>query len=765
MSREDLTPRAVERLLEVGAPLLDEPELTAVNGDRYELKGVLGRGGMGVVYEAWDTQLERTIALKVLSRGAGLTATAQQRFVREAKAAARLVHPHIASVYDATPEAIAMQRIDGDTLAARNPDDPRELAALVRDAALAIHFAHDQGIIHRDIKPANLMVEPGDRPHIYVMDFGVAKHRAVDASISVTESLVGTPAFMAPEQAAGGEVGPRTDVYGLGATLYACLSGRAPFADDDLYGLLRRVVEQEPPQLRQIAPAVDRDLATIVSKCMAKDPQDRYASALAVAGDLDRWLRREPIEARPPSLAYRARRYLSRRQGVIAASAAAAAIVILIAMPFLIHARARRAAAEGQQELAEGVLALSQRVNDALQDARSTRLAGVGHEGNSHAILEVAIGECRAFLEVTDAGHVWLFVGQLLREQGRYDDALDALDHAGRRVTDSPLLAHERGLVLAALYRSAVPIFGEQPPAQLESWRARGVRDLETALQRPPRIPTAQWLFAEGQLAWLRGDLQAAIGKHREVVEMDGAHQEAHLSLSRLYLLADREDLAVRHSVVATDLLRGHRPAYVARADPRASQVGPVDLERELLPLEGMRELLVDFNLLLQLEPGNAHTYGMRGQVQARQALRAIGRNAHPEALLALQRAIRELSSTLTLQPNYAPALINRGVCRAQLARVLSVSGEPTLATTALNSALADYDAAIAADPKLAIAWYDRALLRQRRSRLAQLAMAPGQARQETDRARADAAESLARAPLDHPWRWRFETLAEELEP
>ncbi len=354
-------------------------------------------------------------------------------------------------------------------------------------------------------------------------------------------------------------------------------------------------------------------------------------------------------------------------------------------------------------------------------------------------------------------------MGQLLREQGRYDDALDAFDHAGRRVADSRLLARERGLVLAALYRNAVPVFGEQPPAQLELWRTGGITDLEVALHRQPPAPTADWLFAEGQLAWLRGDLHTAIGKLREVVEMDGAHQEAHLSLSRLYLLADRVDLAMRHSVVATDLLRGHRPAYVARANPRASEVKPLDLERELLPLEGMRELLVDFNLLLQLRPGNAHTYGMRGQVQARQALRAIGRDAHPDALLALQLAIRELSSSLTLQPDSAPALINRGVCRTQLARVLSVSGETTLAATALNAALTDYDAAIAADPKLAVAWYDRALLRQRRARLAQLTMAPGQARQETDRARADVAESLARAPLDHPWRWRFEALGEEL--
>ena len=301
----DLTRRAVDRLLEVGAPLRDAPEPGLVDLERYEVRGVLGRGGMGVVYEAWDKDLERPIALKVLSQTGGLSPAARQRFLREAKAAARLVHPHIASVYDATPEAIAMQRIEGETLADRIFDDPRELAALIRDAALAIHFAHGEGIIHRDLKPANLMVEPGDRPHVYVMDFGVAKERSVDASISLTESVIGTPGFMAPEQAAGrlGDVGPPTDVYGLGATLYACLSGRPPFDDDDVYSILRRVCEEEPRPLREIARRVDADLATVVAKCMAKDPQRRYGSALALASDLDRWLRGEPIQARPPSLA------------------------------------------------------------------------------------------------------------------------------------------------------------------------------------------------------------------------------------------------------------------------------------------------------------------------------------------------------------------------------------------------------------------------------------------------------------------------------
>jgi len=760
----DLPPHALRRLLDAAAPLRERPHLGALDEDRYEIRREIGRGGTSVVYEAWDLELQRWIALKVLHLPLGLSDEARGRFSREAKAAARLVHPHIAAVYDATPEAIAMQRVQGETLAACGVRDPRALAALMRDAALAIHYAHGEGVVHRDLKPANLMVERGERPHVFVMDFGLAKELAVDASVSLSGSVVGTPAFMAPEQAAGRSeaIGLRTDVYGLGVTLWAALAGRPPFRDDDVVRLLRRVVEEEPPPLSGVA-RVDRDLATIVAKCMEKEPSRRYASALEVASDLDRWLRGEPVHARAPSVAYRLRRYLSRRQGVVVASLVAALLAGLVALPFVIHARASRSSAEAQRRIGERVFALSERVNQALRDARAMRGAGVGRERDAHAILEAAIADCRALLEETELAHVRYFLGRLLREQGRDDEALAAFDRAAAQGAEIPALPLDRGLVLASLWRDGLPVGDEPPLPELEAWRERALVDLRLALAVEPEVLTAGRVFAEGMLAWLEGDLDGAVAKLREATEMDYNLQEAHLSLARLYLDVGRDDLAMHHSIVASDLLRGNLRAYGAPMSiaPVVDAAGdPLD---EWLALEGMDELLVDFYALFQLEPTECHAYGLRAQARLRQAARALVRGAVPVARDELETAERELDGALTLEPASVPALVGRGVCRALLGRI-TADRDPSRAAEALAGALADYDAALAAHPDSAIALYDRALLREHRARLAEPLRRPGMASDERRAALADAARAAGQVPRSSPWRERLAARAEALE-
>lgn len=255
---------------------------------RYELLERIGVGGMGEVWKARDPDLGRRVAVKLLKNVEGDDLA---RFRREARTAASLSHPNIAAVYEAADGFIAMQLVEGENLDAR-PRDPREAAELVRQAAIAVHHAHVEGIVHRDLKPANIMVQDG---RAYVMDFGLAKLLNVQSSLSHTGLVVGTPIFMAPEQARGETVGIATDVYSLGATLYALVAGCPPFVGDTPYEIIRRVIEDEPPPLRG-----DAQLASIVHKCLDKEASRRYATALDLAQDLERWLEGRPVRAKRP---------------------------------------------------------------------------------------------------------------------------------------------------------------------------------------------------------------------------------------------------------------------------------------------------------------------------------------------------------------------------------------------------------------------------------------------------------------------------------
>lgn len=279
--------------------------------EKYQRAEKLGAGGMGEVWKAWDPELRRWVALKLLKEE---DPELLARFRREAEMSARLSHPHIAAVYEAGDRYIAMQLIPGRTLDQMPGNDPRRIVTVIRQVALAIHYAHEQGIIHRDLKPANIMVT--DDGHAYVMDFGLAKTTA--SSFSMSGAILGTPNYMSPEQARGERrIDPRTDLYSLGATLYELLSGHPPLYDEQIHRLLARIITEEPPPLRR----VDPELSTIVMKCLEKEPGRRYRTADELARDLDRWLRGEPIRAHPPSAFYRFGK-LVRRQRVMIATAA-----------------------------------------------------------------------------------------------------------------------------------------------------------------------------------------------------------------------------------------------------------------------------------------------------------------------------------------------------------------------------------------------------------------------------------------------------------
>ncbi len=278
--------------------------LPASFGD-YELLEEVGRGGMGVVYRAYQKSLDRMVAVKMLLRRDLATASDLARFRSEAEAAARLEHPGIVSIFEVGEcgghPFYSMRFIEGTTLAkvlAAGPMAPRDAASILARVAEAVDVAHHRGVLHRDLKPSNILIDAAGAPH--VSDFGLAKRIEGDRDVTHTGAILGTPCYMSPEQAAGsrGDVGPVSDVWSLGAILYQTLTGRPPFQASNPMDTLLAVLESDPPVPRSLAPGVDRDLEMIALKSLQK-PQDlRYASAAALAADLRAFLAGEPVAAR-----------------------------------------------------------------------------------------------------------------------------------------------------------------------------------------------------------------------------------------------------------------------------------------------------------------------------------------------------------------------------------------------------------------------------------------------------------------------------------
>src|SRR6266536_2538880 len=316
-------------LLETGLGPADPERETNVNlasssmlmdfGD-YELLEQIGRGGQGVVFRARQKSLNRTVALKVISLGQWASKAHLKRFRLEAEAAARLEHPGIVPIHEVGERDgqcyFSMKSVEGgqlDEVARRAPMPIRQAVELIAKVARTVHYAHEHGILHRDIKPGNILLDQKGEPHL--TDFGLARLIETESTVTRTLEVLGTPSYMAPEQAMGNNaaVSNATDVYGLGAVLYQLLTGHPPFAGGTTYETIKLLEDTEPRPPRLLNPKVDRDLSTICLKCLEKDPKRRYSSALALAEDLERWLKHEPIRARHTGVFARGGKWVRRK--------------------------------------------------------------------------------------------------------------------------------------------------------------------------------------------------------------------------------------------------------------------------------------------------------------------------------------------------------------------------------------------------------------------------------------------------------------------
>ena len=368
----------------------------------YELLQEIARGGMGVVYKARQSRLNRLVALKMILSGQLASEDDVQRFYIEAEAAASLEHPGIVPIFEIGEHEgqhfFSMGFIDGaglDVQVKEGPMAPREAAALTQQVCEAIAYAHSQNVIHRDLKPANVLIDGTGQAK--VTDFGLAKKTDGDSDLTGTGQILGTPGYMPPEQASGetDTIGPAADIYSLGAILYALLTGRPPFQSANVMDTLLAVLEQEPVAPRQLNPALDQDLETICLKCLQKDAGRRYGTTDEVVAELGRYLNGEPIHARPISKLERGWRWCKRKPALAGLGALAAVMLLtfgiggpLVAM----QQSALRTEADEERQLAETAQEESEKQTQLAEEARLETRRRMAHANVINGTQLVAEG-------------------------------------------------------------------------------------------------------------------------------------------------------------------------------------------------------------------------------------------------------------------------------------------------------------------------------------------------------------------------------------
>ena len=558
-------------MLETALGWLDDDDVDLANaktappmrefGD-YELLEEIGRGGQAVVYRARQKSLNRTVALKLIGLGQWSSTPHLKRFRHEAEASASLEHPQIVPIYEIGERDgfcyFSMQFIEGgrlDQILKREPLSPRRAVELLVKIARTVQFAHAHGILHRDIKPGNILLDRNGEPHL--TDFGLARLVEAESTVTRTLEVLGTPSYMAPEQAVGNNtaVSCAADVYGLGAVLYELLTGHPPFAGGTTYETIKLLLDTEPRQLRLWNPKIDRDLSTICLKCLDKDPKRRHSSALALAEDLEHWLRHEPIQSRRSSRLERVWRWCKRKPLVASLTAA----LILVVAVGLVGALWESHRVQGDRALVRRAnlseeervrLEAEQKKNPAAYEAYLRGRAFTFAAG-SQLVKPDPDGAIRSYQEAVrlDPGFAQAWARLSCAQSERY--WLEALDASPARLAAAKD-ALDHALALA-------PDLPETHLA-LGYYRYHGQRNFTGALaefrQAEQDLPNDfDVTFAIATIERRVGHWEEAIAGLRRAIELAPRHVDAYEDLALTYVLLRRfpEALATADRVLAWD--------------------------------------------------------------------------------------------------------------------------------------------------------------------------------------------------------------------
>lgn len=699
-ARRSVAKGEYDRLVPSSKPPVPE-EVVRASGDPerliadYVLVASLGSGGAGEVWKAWDRGMRRWVALKI-PRTAALSQTASERFQREALAAGKLHHPGIVPVHAAGEfkgrPYIVMQLIEGETLDRVRLPLAKALDA-IRIAALALDHAHAQGVVHRDIKPGNLMVDRSGA--VWVVDFGIALLTAGEGRLTATGAVMGTVAYMAPEQARG-DASVREnalDVYGLGATLYDLATGHPPFVGESFVDVLHKAAREEPILPRKLNSRLPRDVETVILKAMDRDPGRRYASAGEMAEDLRRSLADEPILARPSSRSYRLRKFLRRnRVGASLGGIAAAALVIASVAGIRSIERSRRLEsisleqererARYAMERASALALLRETARVSLDAALALRREGANERmGRFLETLESAYRQ--AVERAPDLAEVDYRMGRMHRAMMNDGAALEFQERALRKDPSYAPALYERSVLLAKKYAANLKKAVDGPSTDEFSRALRTITAdcsrLEELLAQPGAtssgitITQANLLAARGILAYYQERIPEASRLLREAVERDPDVEEAWDALARTALQQSgipedrrrREAILLYTQGLARD--RGYVPLLMGRGSLRMALVAD-RLERGEDPTAEFAEAEADFLQVLRLNPLHAEAWMAEGDLLSNRAYHAVLHGREAESFQS--GAERHFSRALEIDAALLSAWRGRAILRTHRARL-----------------------------------------------------------------------------------------------